>query len=422
MLPTQTRVVAGVFALVVAITNALACAPIVRPAPFRGASDKLTDASLAGPFDGQVVDATTSKPIQDATVLGVWSYDQGDGFIGPAGSRTAMVETDAAGRYRIPRTRDHARGRHAKLVSFRLLVYKRGYAAYRSDARFGAGARIDFTARHNEVALRKWAKHHSHASHLLFLAPPPELAKRTRWEVSEANWDLYRAVGGTATNAARQRDPAHDATDITEPDPPPPLDAEDLLTATDIFARTGQTHAFESAALVDMARSAHYHGVHLRAVDLDETFDVSFRVWRNPPGGFEAIVETFRATLPGVEVSDEVTDETWIADLDAVRAVGFIDRDAAVAVLITCGISQCADVATAIILGKFAHANLDRLRPRVAPEAGLPPATATPTTPETTPTTPETTPTTPETSPAAPETSPAAPETTPPQGDGEPRP
>ena len=100
-------------------------------------------------------------------------------------------------------------------------------------------------------------------------------------------------------------------------------------------------------------RTHFYHGVHLEAIDRDETFDVAFRVWKAPPGGLATVQETFEATLPDVKATAEITPQTWIFDGDDVRAVAFLDREADVGVLLTCGAAQCVDIETAIILAKF---------------------------------------------------------------------
>src|SRR5690606_30673548 len=157
--------------------------------------------SLLGPFDGQIVDQATGEPVQDAVVVGVWSYDRGDGFIAPAGSETISVQTDEAGRYRIARAPLRKRGSSLRLVSFHLVVYKRGYASYRSDVLMEGGARRAFTGRHNRIELIKWRERDSHAQHLLFLAPPREIARVSSWERRQANRDLYRALGGEQLEA-----------------------------------------------------------------------------------------------------------------------------------------------------------------------------------------------------------------------------
>ncbi len=356
----------SLFALSVA--SASACSPIVRDADFVGARDQVADVTLVGPFDGQIVDATTAEPIQGATVVGVWSYDQGDGLLGPAGSESVQVRTDQAGRYRIPKAPMKIRGTAVRLVSFELVAYKRGYVAYRSDAVMKGGAREDFTLRQNKIGLRKWRESDSHAEHLLFLAAPPVIAQLTKWERERANLDLYRALGGDGAGPAPSA--GDERTDPDGADEPALqlLDARGLLPPDEVRRRTGYAEAFAVKDLGDLARTHFYHGVHLQAVDRDESHDVAYRVWKDPPGGLAGVQETFEATLPGVEPSSEITDQTWVFDSEDVRAVAFLDPEQSVGLLLTCGAEQCVDIETAIILAKFAADHLEALTMEDAPE------------------------------------------------------
>ena len=147
------------------------------------------------------------------------------------------------------------------------------------------------------------------------------------------------------------------------------LDARGLLPPDEVRRRTGYADAFDVKDLADLARTHFYHGVHLQAVDRDETFDVAYRVWKDPPGGLDTVKETFEATLPGVEPSGEITDQTWVFDNDDVRAVAFLDPEQSLGLLLTCGVQQCVDIETAIILAKFAADHIDLLTTEAAPEA-----------------------------------------------------
>ncbi len=381
---------------VLAVVACVGCSPLVRDARFSGARDHVADASLLGPFDGQLVDAVTSEPLVDATVVGVWSYDRGDGLVAPYGSETIMVKTDRAGRYRVPEAPATVRGRTVKLVGFTLVAYKRGYLGYRSDEPYDKGTRAQFVARHNRIELRKWDSRDSHAEHLLALAPPPEIEKLADWERVDANLDLYRARTGEVEESP-DGGPTEPKLQL--------LDARALLPPEDVRRRTGFADAFEVKDLGDLAHTHFYHGVHLHAVGREETWDVGLRVWSDPPGGLDPVIETFEATLPGVKPSGEITDETWVFDSEAVRAIGFVDRARNVAVLLTCGGMQCIDIDTTIVIARHVHDRLDKLGTMEATEAVAPAET-----PETKP--PETQ--TPETQP--PETEP--PETTPPATPG----
>lgn len=343
-------------AAMLATVGVSGCAPLVRPPSFEGARDRVSDASLLGPFDGQVVDEATSEPVAGATVVGVWSYDEGDGLVTPAGSETIEVKTDQAGRYRLPDAPQRKRGSNMRLVSFQLVVYKRGYVGYRSDRHFDGTPRTDFTVRHNRASVRKWRDTDSHAQHLMFLASPASVRKLSNWEREAANLDLYRAAGGQSRGgdgpAAKPDEPSARMT---------MLDAAALLPPEDIRRRTGYSEAFERKELGDLARTHFYHGVHLEAVGREEAWDVAYRVWKDPPGGLDPVVETFEATLPDVEITGEITADTWVFDSEDVRAVAFLDRERNVGVLLTCGAMQCIDIETVIILAGFLHDNLDAL-------------------------------------------------------------
>ena len=363
----------------------LAACSIVRDAPFRGAEDRVTDATLVGPFDGRIVDENTGEPVADATVVAVWSFDSGDGLIGPEGSKVRRVETDAAGRYRVPKYSPGARGPTTRLVSFRLTVYKRGYAAYRSDRLADGTPRNDFTVRHNDVALRKWSETDSHGDHYLNLRAPRDVLLAARWERNAANLDLYRELGGSARI---ENDPAETVTPAaptgpaapeqpTSPKPLPAksslLDATGMMSPSEMQMRTGDEGAFAVDDLGDLPRTAFYQGVHFQAVDRGEEYDVAYRVWYRPEGGLDPVIARFRATFPDIAVTDDVTEQTWIYDAPDIRAVAFIDAEHEAGVLLTCGAAQCVDIESAIILAKFLRKNLDRVRSVSADEAGAVP-------------------------------------------------
>src|SRR5262245_4482469 len=78
-------------------------AALVRPAPFRARPDSVAMGDLRGPFDGQVVDAETGRPVGGALVHATWSFVSGTGLISPDGYGEWLGSTDSNGRYRVPR-------------------------------------------------------------------------------------------------------------------------------------------------------------------------------------------------------------------------------------------------------------------------------------------------------------------------------
>jgi hypothetical protein len=264
-----------------------------------------------------------------------------------------------------------------RLVDFHLVVYKRGYVGYRSDTTYEGPPRTDFSQRHNRVELRKWREGDSHAEHLLYLGAPAQIAQLAKWEREAANVDLYRALGGGAAVGPGVAPTGPGALQL--------LDATGVLPPEEVRRRTGYTDAFSVKELGDLARTHFYHGVHLQAVDREEVWDVAYRVWQDPPGGMGPVLETFAATLPGIEATAEITNQTWVYDSEEVRAVAFLDRDENIGVLLTCGAMQCADVETAIILAKYVHDHLDALQLIEAPQAEPAAPTQPPSEPATTP-------------------------------------
>ena len=132
-----------------------ACAETsVRKAPFRVRPDAPQAGSLEGPFNGRVLDSTTHQPVAGALIYGAWSLERGAGLPEPAGAREFVGSTDAAGYYKVPTLGSLPRS--ARVTEFTLLVYKRGYIAYRSDRRFGdLGPRMDFAQDGNQILLER---------------------------------------------------------------------------------------------------------------------------------------------------------------------------------------------------------------------------------------------------------------------------
>ncbi|MGB1699310.1 MAG: hypothetical protein ACPHRO_05105, partial [Nannocystaceae bacterium] len=123
--------------------------------------------------------------------------------------------------------------------------------------------------------------------------------------------------------------------------------------------RTGDDGVLISVDLNDaLERTPYYHGVSLQAEGRDPAFDLSYRVWSRSPDGLDPIRATFNASLPNARSTPDVTDETLVYEDDAVRVIAFIDASRDLAVLVSCGTEQCADIETVILLANFAWRNL----------------------------------------------------------------
>src|SRR5262245_26181041 len=151
--------------------------PHVRPAPFRERPDSVSSGDLRGPFDGRVVDGDTGRPVQGALVYASWSFIEGFGLNSPSGYREHLATTDANGRYRVPRLDGMPGGGSIRLADFHMVVYKKGYVAYRSDRRFDdLGTRTDFTQKNHKVPLERWRSDLSHVKHLRYVGGGAALA------------------------------------------------------------------------------------------------------------------------------------------------------------------------------------------------------------------------------------------------------
>ena len=121
---------------VFAAAGSAACGPLISEAPFRARADSLKPADLLGPFTGQVLDSETDKPVEKAIVHASWAFERGMGFIAPRGAAEVALETDANGRYRIPKLTELPGGLSMRVARFTMIAYRRGYVAYRSDSIF----------------------------------------------------------------------------------------------------------------------------------------------------------------------------------------------------------------------------------------------------------------------------------------------
>jgi hypothetical protein len=324
--------------LLVILTSSLtSCAPpLVRPAPFRARPDTIARGDLRGPFDGRVLDADTDRPLVGALVYASWRFvtsDGGNGQTAPAGFREHIGSTDATGHYVVPELGDLP----GRLSDFHLVVYKRGYVAYRSDRRFDDfGPRSDFTQRDQVIELARWRPEMSHLRHLRFVGGGPALAQLTSWEIPDAVAELAGQAPAPERRAAG------------------PLDASKLLEPADIKALTGYDGAFDVSELGDEPQSASYDTVHLQARGKDESHDVALRVWRLPGDDANKRFDKLIDELPGAALKNELGDRSLRASTPGGEILGlaFVDRARGVLVLIQCGASQCRTHETVLALAR----------------------------------------------------------------------
>lgn len=339
-------------ALVVGAVGATAAGCVdsaVRTAPFRVRPDAPEAGALAGPFNGRVLDSTTHAPVAGALVYAAWTLERGTALPEPAGAREFVGSTDANGAYRVPEVAQVPRG--TRVTEFTLLVYKRGYIAYRSDRRFNdLGMRMDFAQRDNQVTLDRWRSDLSHARHLRFVGGGTAVAALTQWELADASAEL----DGKRTSGDELRPGRGDGQYIV---------AAQVLTDQDIKARTKYDGTFETGPLSDEPDTAAYSSQHFKAQGRPETWDVAIRLWRLEPGAAQARYDELVTQLPGTVEKDDIGSRSFVALENDIRGVGFLDAPRGVVVLLTCGTNQCANADDAVALAGTVYAKIKQLLP-----------------------------------------------------------
>ncbi|MDB4952752.1 MAG: hypothetical protein JWO36_321 [Myxococcales bacterium] len=348
--PVFVRNFAQLLAFVALIASSTGCVESsVRTAPFRVRPDAADPGSLRGPFTGRVIDATTHAPIAGALVYAAWTLERGAGLPEPAGAKEVVGSTDAGGYYKVAALGSLPAG--ARVTEATLLVYKRGYVAYRSDRRFSdLGPRMDFAQEDNQVLLDRWRNELSHARHLRFVGGGTAVAALTQWELADASAELDgKRLNGEDIRPGRGEGPF--------------IVAAQLLTEADIKARTKYDGSFETGPLSDEPDTATYSSQHFKALGRPETWDVAIRVWRLEPGKAQERYDELLTQLPGITEKDELASRSFQANEKEIRGLGFLDAPRGVVVLITCGSSQCTSADDATALGHSVYAKLKQLVP-----------------------------------------------------------
>jgi len=328
-----------------------ACAPIVERAGFPDRPDSLRAGDLLGPFDGQVLDAESDRPVSGATVEASWAFERGVGLVGPAGARVLVVETGADGRYRIPLLSELPSGASTRIRRFTLVVYHRGHVGWRSDRRFPGGeARHDFSQHGNRVRLDKWQPSFPHAHHLVFLGGGEAIRTVAAWEVQPASLELEGGAPGATSGLPG-----------TASAPANVLDIARLLSEDEVHGVTGYAGRFDVGKLSDLPTTEFYDSRHFKAVGKPESYDVALRVWVLGTAAAEAQYRRLLAELPGATSTDEIGDTSLRARTPEVSGLAFLLRDRGVVVSVSCGLAQCPDPAMVLRLGKLVESHLGDL-------------------------------------------------------------
>ncbi len=339
------------------------CGAIIDRAPFSVRPDSLEPGDLIGPFDGQVVDADSDRPLAGVIVQGSWAFDRGVGLRGPAGAQELTTETGADGRYRLPSLKQIPSGGSSHVGKFTLIVYKRGYVGWRSDGMFPDGQRRrDFSQRGNRVRLVQWQDAHLHHQHLMFLGGGATVRAAASWEAQAATAELDGEKPITGTPVIGTADLRRDL-----------LNVKVLLSADEIRGVTGHAGEFDTAVLTDLPTTEFYDSRHFKARGKDEGFDVAIRVWRLGDVGAETQYRKLLTDLPGAKSVDELGDASLRARDGVIEGLAFLSRERGLVVSVTCGKGQCPEADMVLRLARLIEGHLSELSAAPKPELPKPP-------------------------------------------------
>lgn len=340
---------------VTAALAAVACGPVVRRAPFRQVPSSVKPGELVGPYDGQVVDRDTGKPLEKATVWCSWGFERGVAVSQPYAARTHATQTDVDGRYRIPRLRDLPSGLSTRLARFSLRVYKRGYVVFHEAWTFGGPRQFVFSQRDATVKLKRWTADLSHAEHLLFAAGGESVVQASRWERVLAARELDASVSPRDLAGSVPLTGAPPGSAITAPHAG---QAASLLSVDELRAVTGDEGTLRAQPLANSGDTT--ATVHFRAVDRPERFDVALRLWRLRGSELNTKYESLVGSLQGTP-SKEIGDQSFVATQGDIFGLVFYEESRGALVLLTCGQGQCPTQEVLVSLGHVVSRNLARL-------------------------------------------------------------
>ena len=340
------------------------CGPLIERAPFPARPDSVRAADLLGPYDGKVVDADSERPIAGALVAASWAFERGIGVEGPLGAEEIVGQTGVDGRYVIPRLSRLPTGLSARVRRFTLIVYRRGYAGWRSDRRFPSRQpRRDFSQRGNLVRLERWQGTLEHGQHLLFLGGGAKVREVAAWEAQQAGLEMEGELSGRGG-----------ALGGATLGPTLVLDISGLLTDDEIRGVTGYVGRFEDGRLTDLPTTEFYDSRHFKAEGRPESYDVGLRVWRLGSAAAEVQYQKLQRELPQASTTDEIGDSSFRARAGQIQGLVFLVRERGVVVSLTCGGGQCGDSGQIVTLGKLVESRLPDLPAAAPPAASNPQA------------------------------------------------
>ena len=317
--------------------------PIVGPAPFRLFPGAARYGELLGPFSGQVVDADSGRPVENALIYCAWGFDRGVKDPGPFAELTQMARSGADGTYAISRPQRLPQGLSTRLARFALLIIRPGYISYHHRWAFersgGTTARYDFTQHGNTVRLARWSGGLSAAEHLVFMGGPQHL-RASAALVAAASGSLRDRLG------AQRRPPAPTTAALTSI----AAQARSLLVEDDVRAVSGFVGPFDALPLgTNHQAQATWH---LRARGKGQRYDVALYLWRLAPGLLERQFETLKQGLAGHTAVSGVGSAAFVVTQGEIRALALVQHSSRCVVLLTCGTGQCATNDQLLLLGR----------------------------------------------------------------------
>ena len=362
-----------VLSILFAATGCRLAQPSVT-AHFSRVAGSVSPGDLRGPFTGRVVDAGTKRAIAGATVVGVWIFRQGPRGSGPSSYRRVVVRTNLSGRYVIPRISRLRRvgwkvlrrdgvlvpipakqgpSDRGELAEFVLLVYKRGYVAYRSDRLFGNGERRrDFVQYDNRVRLVRWSSNYKHADHVRFIGMLQLLGRDGAWELQLARQEEQGATTLVQQAAGRKQGGLA---------PSSIPDLRSLVTRDDLAILFGVRGVYELGRLPTMPRTWNADSLYLRAVGRSERYDFAVRVWRYPASRLQLEYRRMLQTYPHVRKVDKVGDASFESENANVLGHVFVMKEADLVVSVTCGRDLCKNHDGLLRACRLVEYRLDKL-------------------------------------------------------------